>query len=253
MKHWLVWFSWIVLLGCAGGERTALPPLAPRACDGAVVRSAADLDGLAGCTHVRGDLVIAAKDVVDLRPLASLWSVSGTLAVQGCARLESLRGLERLHTVGHLVVVGNPALQRLRGLDLLQGADGVSVVDNPRLRDLRGLERLEHLDGVALVGNGLVTLRGLEQLESVGDLVIADHPRLIDVSALSRLRSTENLALERTPMLAPRLGFFARLERVSGSLVLSESGGVSESEVQYLKERQQVPVREGIFVGRSTW
>jgi hypothetical protein len=253
MNHLLFWVTALLLLGCAGAERSAVPPLAPRACPGAVVRSAVQLKALSGCTHVRGDLSIEMHDVVSLRALDSLWSVDGTLGIHGSRKLESLRGLERLHRVGHLAIVDNALLAQLHGVGALQSAGGVSVIQNPRLRDLRGLERLERLEGLVLVANGLVSLRGLDRLESIGDLVISDHARLIDVSALSSLRRADNLHLARIPFLAPRLGFFDALERVTGVISVSEIGGAGGPSERYLRDRQDASREKAVFAGPTTW
>jgi hypothetical protein len=228
-----------LVAGCAGSERTALPPVAPRFCPGVLVDSAVALAALEGCTHVDGDLTIAAAGISDLGALRSLWSVEGTLGIHGCNRLESLDGLSRLHRVRHLAIVGNPALERLTGLSSLGTASGVAIVDNPRLGSLRGLEGLSHLEGLLLAQNGLTTLRGLENLLVAGDLVIVGNDKLIDVSPLDRLARLNHLTLERNPAIAASLGLFAGLERVSGSISISDNWGLSAGDVRALMARSR--------------
>lgn len=252
MKRWMVWVGLMFGFGCAGADRTAAPPTSPRECAGAVVRSAAELSALEGCTHVRGDLVIEAPDLVDLAPLASVWSIDGTLSIQGCSRLESLHGLERLNDAGFVAIVNSPALERLSNLRSLRHTRGVTVIGSPRLRDLRGLEQLEQLEGLVLVDTGLFNLRGLEELRAAGDVVIADNRRLVDAAALSNLRWAEHLTLERNPALAPSLGFFDGLEHV-GAVELSDNGWITELEEQTLRERRDPERRSSVFSGPAKW
>jgi hypothetical protein len=216
------------------------------------VRSTTELTALEGCTHVRGDLVIEAPDVVDLAPLASLWSIDGTLTLQGCSSLASLHGLERLNDAGYVTIVNVPALDRVTALRSLRRTRGLTVIGSPKLRDLRGLDRLEQLGGLVLIDTGLFNLRGLEELKAAGDIVIADNRRLVDAAALSNLRWADYLTLERNPALSPSLGFFDGLEHVGG-IELRDNGWITELEEQALRERQDPERRSSAVSGPAKW
>jgi hypothetical protein len=194
-------------------EATLSPPLLPSRCRGVVgssgtpaieVRNQRELDALAGCSTIAGDLTIQPFEGVDLRPLASLQTVGGTLTlgslydeppVQG---FPSLDGLENIEAVAALSLRGvlAPSLRTLARLnrfgpfvDEQAGlGGGFLFIDYcPELTDLSGLERLEGLRGAVLKNNAkLTSLRGLQIPEALNQLEIWDSP-VEDLGAISRL------------------------------------------------------------------
>lgn len=120
----------------------------------------------------------------DLEELATCTSIEGDLKITGSG-LESLDGLESLQSVHYLVVVGNPKLRSISGLSGLRNAAGVTVQNNSSLESLKGLEGLHAVEGVVITANPkLKTLDGLSGLQRADAVIVVSNEQLTDVSAL---------------------------------------------------------------------
>jgi hypothetical protein len=165
-----------------------------------VVKTQADLDALAGCESIAGDLKLQVFRGIDLSPLGSLRSVAGVLDIQdaGAGWLESLHGLEALEQVGGLNI-WNTKVQSLEPLSHLQkldysplsGPPGVlSLHGNDNLKDLHGLERAQGLSSIDIASSAaLESLSGLIVPESLASVIISNTPALTNIDALAPLSS----------------------------------------------------------------
>lgn len=154
----------------------------------------AALDGyqrIEATVHVRGGAI------TDLGPLRCAEEITGDLVIQGAGDLISLRGLDRLETVGQrLGIDGSPALGDLSGLGALRRVGSLWLRD---LRDLAGLPPVlelttsePHFSEVWVSGVAeATTLRGLPRLwvgpevdDRLLEVRIASNPRLRDLDGL---------------------------------------------------------------------
>jgi hypothetical protein len=217
--------SLCLMLAACGSERLSLgageAPLEPAevACGGGVVHGSVDvnnqpeLEALAGCEEIVGNLHIEAFEGVDLRPLSALRIVRGDLHLlseTGLEHFESLEGLEALEQVSRLMV------RNLRGTDLSPLAHlkrveldplspwpeggSIEIAGCPNLTDLSGLGGLEQWDTLFLESDdSLASLNGLG-LPLLGRPSIRARllPALRDLSALEGLESMTLLTLAET-------------------------------------------------------
>ena len=158
------------------------------------VRTPADVERLAGCTVIQGDLFIVDL-ALDLTPLSSLRAIDGVLRL-------------------------GPAV------DLLEGPP-----EPQPLGSLRGLEALERVGGLSLVdvllGSPALPLPALRG--DVEALVLSNLPGVADLSAFAGIRITRDLSVESMPDLTSLAGarvgpdldllsvwYSPRLERLAG-------------------------------------
>ncbi|HTV20153.1 MAG TPA: hypothetical protein VMG12_15825, partial [Polyangiaceae bacterium] len=147
------------------------------------VENQSQLEELAGCEEIGGDLFVEFFQGADLSPLASLRAVDGTLFLgvpspiqpedpeeqyayamqRQYGYLDSLHGLEALESVGTLAL-DSVRVEDFSDLESLRSIDeGLSIYTAPNLKRLTGLERaaianlsiidsplLETLDGLTL-------------------------------------------------------------------------------------------------------
>src|SRR5262245_28549996 len=170
------------LCACSGGvvdvgenqDPAALPPnsrcLASDTIDGPIaVQNQDQLEQLAGCATIRGDLVIVSYPGTDLRPLRSLTTVEGVLALMRAHSgwpgididrtvepvegewLTSLAGLERLDSVGGLLLDGISATTFAPLASLRRVGEGIDLMRCPEVRDLRGLEQVQPMPSFSAV------------------------------------------------------------------------------------------------------
>jgi hypothetical protein len=197
----------LLLTAVAGGCSLADEP--SRRCEAdpvwvgdAEIHSASDLEELAGCVALKGDLQIVGTDLTDVDALWALESIQGNLSIKDNSRLESLAGLDGVEDVwgavalrdnprlldvdhlgalwlaGSLVVSDNASLEQLEGLQGIEAAASVHVIDNRVLGTLAGLD-VSVVGDLHVSGNAALARLDLERLEMVdGDVFIGDNPRL---------------------------------------------------------------------------
>jgi hypothetical protein len=185
-----------------------------------VVNGQSDIDALAGCEAIEGNLEIAQFAGADLRPLASLRSVAGDLNIGKTPSvapfwtvleggwLESLEGLEALERVGALALenVNAPNLQPLENLRHVNAnvtgswRAGELVIERAhRLVDLSGLEKLQGVTSLHVVDNdALESLDGLALPFRVDDINLGHNPRLSNLDALANVRFVDFLQIHTT-------------------------------------------------------
>jgi hypothetical protein len=222
---------------CANGV-TAAKHVAPisRNCASAVVESQRDLELLAGCTRIRGDLRIERSSLESLAGLENLHTVTGTLEVAGNARLESLSGLENLRSVEALIVSDNPSLESLDALRGLERAREIRIQRSPGLETLDGFEGIRELASLTLVKTGVFSVSGFSKLVSVDELSVTSNPRLISLAGFAGLEAATRVRVSGNGRLAAHR-FLPRLEVVSGSVVIDRNTCITPGEVNALLER----------------
>lgn len=186
------------------------------------VTQQSDLDELAGCEEITGDLGVMIIPDASLLPLSSLRKVGGAFflgdstlalpevydeldaeqaqrerarleALQEQGWLESLEGLEALESVGmlglhHILAPDLHALGRLESLGQGQAGIGVGIlaINGARnLRDLSGLENAASVGSIFLDDNHIESLDGLQLPATMENLWISRHPNLRDLDALA--------------------------------------------------------------------
>lgn len=154
-----------------------------------LLRSAEDLDALAGVEEIEGTLEIAESDLVCLDALACLRVVGGDVRILGNPALRStagLAGIEALGTSdydnarGSIVVSENHALEELRGFDSLEEIQSsLTLWRNEALRELNGFAGLRGLNRLSITNHAsLEALSGLHGIEELGTCNVNLNPAL---------------------------------------------------------------------------
>jgi hypothetical protein len=206
-----------------------------------------ELDVLAGCEEIRGDLNIQFFDATDLSALASLRVVEGTFnlgvgsprpqtseevqaeadrtaGIIAAGWLESLHGVEALERVGALRIrgVSAPDLTAFRSLVRLAGTSGsqpgaLEVGLSPRFADLSGLEAVTGITQLAILDNPAIeSLDGITIGTQLDSVTFRGNPRLSDVDALSKLNRVPGAVLINDTGLVDLNGF--------SQLIIAEQG-----------------------------
>jgi hypothetical protein len=176
-------------------------------------RNQQQIDALAGCEEIHGDLSITSFRGMDLRPLRWLRVVHGGFDVSSEYRrvpAESLAGLQALERVGGLALRNLEVsdLSALVSLTIVASdpinqnplSDGVIIIDGcNQLRDLSGLAQVTGWSELMLSNNAnLESLNGLyvgRELRRVGLLGL---PKLRDLTALAPVWRIERLSIQNT-------------------------------------------------------
>ena len=114
-----------------------------------IIREATDVAQFARLGMVAGDLRLVDTAHEDLRFLACLSEVSGTINITRNENLRTLVGLEHLSRAGEIWLTSNPKLQSARALDGVESLDGLIVLSSPALSEL-GLNSLTSIDMIQL-------------------------------------------------------------------------------------------------------
>jgi len=173
-----------------------------------------ELDDLAGCEVITGDLYIFPFEGADFTPLTALRRVHGTLdvgrlsfvddltqltqeevdrqfALRDAGWISSLAGFENLTAVGNLLLEGvsAPTLEPLRNLSALTDGGTLQIGPCVNLEDLTGLENVTGIVDLMLSCGSLVSLRGLSFPSRMRD-VFLETPALSDLGdpAIEELR-----------------------------------------------------------------
>lgn len=168
----------LLLAACGGAEPAPRRP--DRACQGDwIVTSQEDVEQVAACGAVGGDVTIRGAGDLDLAALTPLAEIGGDLVIGPTFDLDvvAVEGLRRVG--GALRIVSN-------GL-----ATGVF------------LPRLEHAGSVEVAGNVAIAGLSMPALRAVGgDLIIEDNPGLehLDAALLAEVGGT--LRIQGNPLLA---------------------------------------------------
>jgi len=182
------------------------------------------------CDHVTGELRITGEDISSLSGLSGLVRVGGNgLQISNNSALESLDGLESLHTVlGEFTIQDNPVLKNIDGLSALttvtlDGVSSIRIQRNASLANLDGLSSLSDVPGGLIIhlNDALSDLSGLSNLTHVGTwLHIAANPTLTDLNGLQGLKTVGALGIINNASLVDLSGL-SNLETVQGIFEIS--------------------------------
>jgi hypothetical protein len=224
-----------------------------------IVSQQEDLEALAGCEEIRGNLIVRAFAGADLTPLAALRRVTGQFGLGVAQRwteivgftisglfdpeielirsgwVQSLDGVQALEQVGLLYLRGLPdedltAFESLATVsDDSSGAFSGTVIlqQNMHLRSLSGLDDVTGVQGlVVTLSPELVSLNGIgtSGLETIS---LYTSPALADLSALAATTTLDNLILNDLGIVD--LNAFANLESVDNLSIFGNRALVDAS------------------------
>ena len=195
----------------------------PRPCPGDHrITTRDELDALAGCTNIGGNLEIIGVWGEDVWPLERVTEIGGHFHLERC-RFENLDHLSALGRIGgELRIVDNDDLESLDGLDGLGPVPGdVILDDNDGLTTLRGL-------GVTAIGGAfevrnhrfLENLAGIGGVSTLGSLVVEENAGLTSLDGLEQLTTIEGAASISGNLLLERLDGLDRLESIGGDFIV---------------------------------
>ncbi len=118
-------------------------------CGDPVIVTAQDLQQVAGCASISGDLTVAenASEITSLNGLESITSIEGNLTLFGPS-LTDIDGLGNLVSVGGSLAIQSPTLTEVNGLQNLQSVGGdLFIMGCLELADLAGLGKLTSVGG----------------------------------------------------------------------------------------------------------
>jgi acyl-[acyl carrier protein]--UDP-N-acetylglucosamine O-acyltransferase len=184
-----------------GGDNLACPK------GNVVLKSAADLNALAGCTAITGDLTVENVALADFKGLETITSIGGSVVVRNNSELKSFAGLNALTEIGRdLNISYDKQLADVGALAELTSIGGdVQIRANVALANLNGLGKLASIGGQLYIraNTALTTLADLAALSVIGgDVQIGQNTALptCEVKALldhvrgqGNLRICENL------------------------------------------------------------
>lgn len=175
------------------------------------VTNQAELQALAGCERIDGDLRIQVFEGADLRPLAALRTIGGMLELGALPDLSG--GIEstkvELSATEREQILADGYLPSLTGLDALERVAGLKFSEIAA-EDLEPLLSVRELAGrgsdvptgtLSLIGTRLRSLSGLQNAEGVVDLAIVDNPELDSLAGLVLDESPRNVAVMASPKI----------------------------------------------------
>jgi hypothetical protein len=242
--------------------RSGAPPSAP-ACgaSGEVegsfeLRIRADVEQLAGCVIIHGDVHIYATALDQLAPLSSLQAVDGLFQLGAsnyvpeglpeAVPLGALRGLEGLARVGRLFVTNVVMSSGALPLPALRGDVQQLVLSNlPGVTDLQAFASLRATGELNVeMMPDLVTLAGARVGPDLETLSVWYSPRFESLAGVNGLERLQMLWLVDTPALA-------RLDLPEGLTELSTVDLSSLDELMSLAELSRFTTLEELRVSES--
>lgn len=148
--------------------------------------------------EVTGKLTIESSGVTDLTPMLGLKRV-GDLKIYNTRSLESLDGLDSLHTIEtELLISRNDLLKEIDALAQLESVKDVEIFSNEDLEQIDGLIGLQgSIRNLAVKANwNLLNMNGLLGLTRIEDeVLIFSNKKLPDLDGLKHIRSCHIFSL----------------------------------------------------------
>jgi len=141
------------MVACSGAAQRPAAVAAnetARSCQGRAVHGDTELQAVAGCTRIQGDLRISG--VTSLESLSGLKQVDGTFAINDNPELTDLAGLESLSHVGTMVLEKN-GFFTVDGLEGVREIGRLAIAENPRLISIAALNQVQRVRELVIVGN----------------------------------------------------------------------------------------------------
>lgn len=232
----IAWFA-----GCSndtvnlGGGRAPLVVQPGERCTGpsivqgpVTVHNQDEIEQLAGCEEIDGDLHIEIFADADLTPLSSLRIVDGLLEIGAYPDAANQENADLGEIKGQVNrIVRNGYLNSLTGLEGLQRATTLTIssIAAEDLEPLLGLRQLSgRANGVPPAGSlyidstkNLRDLHGLSNIESVQDFALRDNPALASLGGLQLGTTGARISVSDSPLLSS----LAELESVQSAIALS--------------------------------
>jgi hypothetical protein len=210
----LVWSAGVYSQGCVGSF---------------TLTTQTQVDAFA-CTSTTGNLIIesaAIDPIMNLDGLAGLTHVGGNLIIRNNALVTDFDGFNMLQTVGgNLLFEANPFLLHLDDfLSIIAVGGNLTIIDNPLLIDVNGLINLSNFDGnLSIQRNDILqNLDGLLSLNGViGAVTIAENPLLSDIFGLFGITQlTGGLNIRVLPLVTDLSGL-DNISSVGGSVLIQQ-------------------------------
>jgi hypothetical protein len=233
----------VVNLGEGQTPLTEPPPPSARCRESTVVdgdvliTEQAQIDDLAGCETIQGDLSVQPPLDPDLRPLSSLKTVTGAVsliddprlrfqgswdAVFATSWISSLEGLDGLEFAGSLKIISDlmPDLQPLSHLRALTGT-GELHIDINNIQDLAPLANLGGIHSLSVRGEQLQSIAALRLPARLDELTVIG-PQLSEFGSASLVKTISG-TLDINGTGLRDLTDFSELEQV-GRLSITGNG-----------------------------
>lgn len=199
------------------------------------------------CTEIMGNVKITGANIVSLRGLSQIKSISGRLEITH-TKIKDLSGLENLESLDILFVLDNSELESIDELNnkiSIESSIGFfsneSLISVDRLADLNNFsgtlnlsaalqelplfEKLDTLEGLTLAGLRMNDVSGFDSLKYVNDkLSISSNSLLKDISGFANLKNVGALEINSNPLLDEISGF-VNLNNV-GELNINDNDGL---------------------------
>lgn len=185
------------------------------------VTSQAELDALANCEVITGNLVLdSGSGITNLNALSNITTIGGDFEIRDEAAIGDLDALSNLATLGgNLTLRNSTSLDDLIGLSNLTNFTGDLTIDNIGATDLTGLGGITTPNDVTLISGVLTSLAGLSITDIAGNLTLTTIPNVTDFTSLTSLTSIGgNLQLENLDFAD--LSFLTNLTSVGGDITI---------------------------------
>lgn len=155
----------------------------------------AQIDVLAGCTTINGDLTISASGITNLSSLSSLTTINGNLQIINTTNLASLNGLSNLTTINGTLSLGNTNISNLDGISNLNTVSGIGLSQNNSLTNIQGLSNVAGIMSGAITifqNNNLTNLSGLQNITQASSINITENLTLQNLNGLAGITTLTN-------------------------------------------------------------
>ena len=255
---------------------------APMVCTGDfVIRTQSELNQLAGCEVIDGDLQISSfvnepDPVIDLSPLISLREVTSSLFIQNTlvtsteglnnlektkrliitdnSRLQQINALEHLETqLEVLVLITNPQLQSLASLSgVRDSVQTIVITGNHSLKNIDGLEGITYVGGLDMIGNrNIENLNGFQNIKNIGrSLLLVDNNKLQNMSGFSSLESIVKDCIIVDHEELQNINGLGKLKSVGGAMVLFNNNKLTNiNGLSGLESVESLQIRKNDILG----
>jgi len=178
-----------------------------------------------------GDVFLTTQQEVDDFGALCYSKIEGDLSInlQAGFEITDLSALISLKHVTEMVHIVAPKLETLHGLENLHTVNSISFVFMYDLISLNALENLSNVGHFGLQYSNLTSLEGLGSITSLNGLMLSHNPNLSSISALGNVSNSTwegRIDITRCPLLTS-LEALSFLTRIDGRIVFVENDGLT--------------------------
>lgn len=167
----------------------------------------AEVDALASCTTITGNLTISGGgNALDLSPLSNISSITGNLFITSVSN-NQVNIFPNLTTVGNGIAIQNNTFQQFSGFNSFTTltAGTLQFLNNSQLQTISGFNSLISLTSggnLGFVGNSnLETINAFSNLQTINGLLIR-NTKLTNINFMTSLNTNNGqLSIESNPLL----------------------------------------------------